>query len=64
MEYPPGSTFYVKLPMEPPAGTRRVLPFEAEDLDNTQGIPDLRELDTRPQSDEVNRANTRIPRSR
>jgi signal transduction histidine kinase len=38
-EYP-GSTFFVRLPLQPPAGTRRVLPFE-EDIDKTQGIPDL-----------------------
>jgi signal transduction histidine kinase len=36
----PGSTFFVRLPLQPPAGTRRVLPFE-EDIDKTQGIPDL-----------------------
>lgn len=36
----PGSTFFVRLPLQPPAGTRRVLPFE-EDVDKTQGIPDL-----------------------
>ena len=27
----PGATFYVQLPLSPPEGTRRVLPFEAED---------------------------------
>jgi signal transduction histidine kinase len=36
----PGSSFYVRLPLQPPAGTRRVLPFE-EDVNKTQGIPDL-----------------------
>lgn len=30
MTEPMGSTFYVKLPIVPPQGTRRVLPFEAE----------------------------------
>lgn len=64
MTNPPGSTFFVKLPLKPPSGTRRVLPFEGEDLDSTQGIPDLRELEERPRSDEVNAANTRIPPSR
>ncbi|MDQ7026171.1 MAG: GAF domain-containing sensor histidine kinase [Anaerolineae bacterium] len=64
MQNPPGSTFFIQLPLEPPSGTRRVLPFEGEDLDATQGIPDLRELEERPRSDEVNKANTRIPPSR
>lgn len=36
----PGATFFLRLPLQPPAGTRRVLPFE-EDVDKTQGIPDL-----------------------
>lgn len=35
MENPPGSVFYVRLPVEPPSGTRRVLPF-AEDMNRTQ----------------------------
>jgi K+-sensing histidine kinase KdpD len=40
MDNPPGSSFYVRLPLEPPAGKRRVLPFQ-EDVERTQGIPDL-----------------------
>jgi signal transduction histidine kinase len=64
MKNPPGSTFFVKLPLEPPAGKRRVLSFEKEDLDSTQGIPDMRDLEERERSDEVNKANTRIPPSR
>lgn len=40
MENPPGSTFYIRLPIEPPAGKRRVLPFK-EDVERTQGIPDM-----------------------
>ena len=40
MNNPPGSTFYVRLPIEPPAGKRRVLPFK-EDVERTQGIPDM-----------------------
>lgn len=35
MENPPGTVFYVRLPVEPPSGTRRVLPFE-EDIHRTQ----------------------------
>ena len=64
MKNPPGSTFFVKLPLEPPAGKRRVLSFEGEDHDSTQGIPDMREFEERERSDEENKANTRIPPSR
>lgn len=42
MENPPGTTFYIRLPVEPPSGTRRVLPFE-EDMNRTQ-LP-LRPID-------------------
>lgn len=35
MANPPGTTFYIRLPIEPPSGTRRVLPFE-EDMNRTQ----------------------------
>ena len=34
METNPGTVFYVRLPVEPPSGTRRVLPF-AEDMNRT-----------------------------
>ncbi|MEO1164624.1 MAG: ATP-binding protein [Chloroflexota bacterium] len=30
MNEPPGTTFYVRIPLEPPSGTRRVSPFEEE----------------------------------
>lgn len=40
MDNPPGSTFFVRLPLEPPSGKRRVLPFQ-EDVERTQGIPDM-----------------------
>lgn len=35
MENPKGSIFFVQLPVEPPSGTRRVLPFE-DDMNRTQ----------------------------
>lgn len=35
MENPTGTVFFVRLPVEPPSGTRRVLPF-ADDMNRTQ----------------------------
>jgi signal transduction histidine kinase len=40
MENPPGSIFYIRLPLEPPSGKRRVQPFK-DDVERTQGIPDM-----------------------
>ncbi len=35
MKNPPGTTFFIRLPIERPSGTRRVLPF-ADDMNRTQ----------------------------
>lgn len=43
MEDLPGSIFYVRLPIDPPAGTGRMKPFEG-DVNSTQAIPDAPEL--------------------
>lgn len=40
MEALPGSIFYVRLPVDPPAGTGRMRPFKS-DLNRTQSIPEV-----------------------
>jgi hypothetical protein len=50
----PGSTFYIRLPLHPPEGTRRVQPFEGEGESRiTTDEPKRRENDTRPMPDDV-----------
>lgn len=75
IEDPPGSTFFVRLPMTPPEGTRRLKALSGESTtgmgNGQQPITDtgfeVNEdeedgTDTREPSGEVNIINTRIPR--
>jgi len=65
MENLPGTTFYVRIPVHPPEGARRVSPFVEDEQATkpaTKSVPD--DDDTQAQGDELSRANTRIPRTR